>query len=130
MAVVAIIVTKTIIQVILLVIQIVKSNSTSNAVSNINSIKDIKYDNLQKLYLSINSNMSYLEALEKVKTTGLPYSETDFNQSKAIKIAFKEAVTPQKYAEEGDHINISFDYDRNNNSYSFSTIEYFNHKNI
>lgn len=87
----------------------------------------ISYDKLQQLYLDIESEMSYEEVLSKVQESGLPFSETKFNGSKAIKAAFEEGVTPQRHADEGDNINISFDDDRDGN-YVFGTIEYFNHE--
>lgn len=86
----------------------------------------ISYDKLETLYLDINSDMTYDEVLSKVQESGLPFSETKFNGSKAIKVAFEEGVTPQKYADSGDYVDISFyDEDRNGN-YIFGTIEYFN----
>ncbi|HGG0416070.1 TPA: hypothetical protein ACJFE8_000820 [Clostridium sporogenes] len=110
-----------------------KNNSTSNAVSNTNSTKDIKYDNLQKLYLNINSNMPYSEALEKVKNTNLPYNETihnttDGNKSKTITIAFTEGATYEHHADPGDCIDINFEECKENDTYLFNYIEYYNMK--
>ncbi|KEI75865.1 hypothetical protein [Clostridium botulinum] len=110
-----------------------KNNNTSNTTSNSSQKKDIKYDNLQKLYLSINSNMSYSEALEKVKKTNLPYNETihntiDGNKSKTIKIAFTKGATYEHHADSGDYIDISFEKCKENNTYLFNNIEYSNNK--
>ena len=83
-------------------------------------------DELQLLYIQIQSDMSYEEVLDLVIATGLPYSETKFNGSKAIKVAFEKEVTPQRYADSGDYVDISFTQDRTTKEYSFGTVEYFN----
>lgn len=83
-------------------------------------------DELQLLYIQIQSDMSYEEVLDLVIATGLPYSETKFNGSKAIKVAFEKGVTPQRYADSGDYVDISFTQDRTTKEYSFGTVEYFN----
>ena len=92
----------------------------------------IEYDALQQLYLDIDSQMSYSEMLDLVKSTDLPYSEELYNGSRVVQVAFTEGCTAQKYRKEaGDYLEIIYDYPLNENSsndildkYSFATCVY------
>ena len=82
-----------------------------------NTIDSALYDDLQNLYLKINANMSYLEMIDTVKSTNLPYSEEKYNGSRTIQVAFTDGCTSQKYKEEdGDYLEITYDYPKNENS--------------
>lgn len=104
------------------------TKETSNIKEKEQSKKEdnISYDKLQQLYLNIKSEMTYDEVLSIITESGLPFSETKFNGSKAIKVAFEKGVTPQKYADSGDYIDISFDDEDRDGNYIFGTIEYYN----
>ncbi len=86
----------------------------------------VNYDQLECLYLSINENMNYEEVLKIVESTGLPFTDIKYNGSRKIKVAFTEGSAKQKYAEGGDHLEISFDDEEREGIYKFSTLEYFN----
>lgn len=75
---------------------------------------NIEYDNLQKLFIGLNENTTEQQFIEVMKATGLPYSyneqKTTGQEEISYKIAFKEGVTPFKYAtESGDYMEIQFD---------------------
>jgi len=97
-----------------------------------NAETPVEYDELQQLYLSIDSNMNYAEMIELVQSTGLPYSEEKYNGSRTIQVAFAEEVTAQKYKDESDdYLEIVYVYPKDENSsndvlekYSFGTCAY------
>ncbi len=91
-----------------------------------NNIDINKYDDLQKLYMNINSDMSFEECLKIVIQSGLPYAIHNFNGSKEIKVAFEKGVLPDKHADSGDHLEISFEENKEDNSFIFGNIQYFN----
>lgn len=92
----------------------------------------IEYDALQQLYLDISADMSYTEMIDLVKSTGLPYSEEQYNGSRAVQVAFTEGCTKQRYKREyGDYLKIYYEYPRDENSsadklekYYFRSCEY------
>jgi hypothetical protein len=90
------------------------------------TLDDYSLDELQKLYLAINPSMSYLDALQAVQDSGLPYSNEKYNGSRMIQVAFTEGCTAQKYMKEsGDFLEISFNYPRNENSLNDVLSKYF-----
>lgn len=97
-----------------------------------NTEAPVEYDELQQLYLSIDSNMNYAEMIELVQSTGLPYSEEKHNGSRTVQVAFAEEVTAQKHKDEsGDYLEIVYVYPKDENSsndvlekYSFGTCAY------
>lgn len=90
------------------------------------TLDDYSLDKLQKLYLAINPSMSYLDAIQTVQDSGLPYSDEKYNGSRMIQVAFTEGCTAQKYKKEsGDFLEISFDYPRNENSMNDVLSKYF-----
>lgn len=92
----------------------------------------LEYDELQQLYLDLNSDMSYSEMIELVKNTELPYSEQKYNGSRCVQVAFTEDCTSQKYKKEsGDYLKIIYNYSKGENSindilekYTFGTCIY------
>lgn len=56
-----------------------------------------EYDELQQLYLDLNTNLNYSEMLELIQSTGLPYSEVKYNGSRVVQVAFTDGATAQKY---------------------------------
>lgn len=99
-----------------------KENITKQKTSN------IKYDALQQLYLDIDNDLSYEETLKKVRKSKLPYTDQEYSSGQTIKVAYTSEVAKQRYAEEGDNVEISFELDKKTNKLNFSTLEYFNHK--
>ena len=99
-----------------------KENITKQKTSN------IKYDALQQLYLDIDNDLSYEETLKKVKKSKLPYTDQEYSSGQTIKVAYTSEVAKQRYADEGDNVEISFELDKKTNKLNFSTLEYFNHK--
>lgn len=99
-----------------------KENITKQKTSN------VKYDALQQLYLDIDNDLSYEEILKKVKKSKLPYTDQEYSSGQTIKVAYTSEVAKQRYADEGDNVQISFNLNKKTNKLSFSTLEYFNHK--
>ena len=99
-----------------------KENITKQKTSN------VKYDALQQLYLDIDNNLSYEEILKKVKKSKLPYTDQEYSSGQTIKVAYTSEVAKQRYADEGDNVQISFNLNKKTNKLNFSTLEYFNHK--
>ena len=99
-----------------------KENITKQKTSN------IKYDALQQLYLDIDNDLSYEETLKKVKKSKLPYTDQEYSSGQTIKVAYTSEVAKQRYADEGDNVQISFNLNKKTNKLNFSTLEYFNHK--
>ena len=90
---------------------------TQQKISEKHTLDDFSLDELQKLYLTINSDMSYSDAIQAVQDSGLPYSEEKYNGSRGIQVAFTEGCTAQKYKKEsGDYLDISFNYPSDENS--------------
>lgn len=89
---------------------------------------NVKYDALQQLYLDIDNDLSYEETLKKVRKSKLPYTDQEYSSSQTIKVAYTTEVAKQRYADEGDYVEISFNLDKKTNKLTFSTLEYFNHK--
>ncbi len=86
-------------------------------VSNTNLLSDYTLDELQNLYLAINPDITYSDALQLVKDSGLFYSEEKYNGSRELQVAFTDECTAQKYKKEsGDYLQISFDYPSGENS--------------
>lgn len=83
--------------------------------------KVLEYDELQRLYLDLDKSITYDELINKLEGSSLFFSEFKGN-SKSIKIAFREEVTPFRHAESGDYIEVSFSDDL-----TFDYATYFNH---
>lgn len=90
---------------------------TQQKISEKHTLDDFSLDELQKLYLAINPNMSYSDTIEAIQDSNLPYSEEKYNGSRELQVAFTEGCTAQKYMDEsGDYLQISFDYPSDENS--------------
>ncbi|WP_302967263.1 cell envelope integrity protein TolA [Intestinibacter bartlettii] len=107
-----------------------KAEQEKNQKENITKQKtpNVKYDALQQLYLDIDNNLSYEEILKKVKKSKLPYTDQEYSSGQTIKVAYTSEVAKQRYADEGDNVQISFNLNKKTNKLNFSTLEYFNHK--
>ena len=92
-----------------------------------NKNKKIKYDKLQQLFLSINIQTTENDLIQYSENNNLEYTIEEYNgepKKKTYKIAFKEAVALQKYADSGDYVEVTF----NNEDGSLMYMEYFNNK--
>ena len=78
--------------------------------------------------MDIDNNLSYEEILKKVKKSKLPYTDQEYSSGQTIKVAYTSEVAKQRYADEGDNVQISFNLNKKTNKLNFSTLEYFNHK--
>lgn len=91
------------------------------------SASEIKaeYDDLQKVFLAITTKTTEDDIKGMIKEYGLEFSAADYNgtpKKTCYKIAFDENVTPQKYADSGDYIEVSFSKEDG----SLLVAEYFN----
>lgn len=71
----------------------------------------VEYDNLQKVFLAITTKTTEDDIKSMIKEYGLEFSAEDYNgtpKKTCYKIAFDENVTPQKHADSGDYIEVSF----------------------
>lgn len=86
---------------------------------------EVEYDDLQKVFLAITIKTTEDDVKSMIKEYGLEFSAEDYNgtpKKTCYKIAFDENVTPQKYADSGDYIEVSFSKEDG----SLLVAEYFN----
>lgn len=89
-------------------------------------VKKVEYDNLQKVFLAITEDTTEEEILALISEFGLEYTVQDYNgtpKTNHYKLAYEQDVALQRYAEEGDNLEISF----NKEDASLMYAEYFNH---
>lgn len=87
---------------------------------------DFEYDKLQDIFQQVSFDTSEKELIGIIEESKLPYTEQDYNGSpkyKNYKIAFSEDVAVQKYAADGDDVEVCFNKD--DGSFMYST--YSNH---
>ena len=83
----------------------------------VRSYASTSYDELQTLFLNIDYESTYDEVKHMINDTGLPYTEQEYNGSKGLGkktvfcVAFTKGASLQKYAESGDHLDITFQKD-------------------
>lgn len=90
------------------------------------------YDDLQQLYISLDSDLSYPEMIEFIQKTNLQFSEEKYNGSRQIQVSFIDEGTVQSYMKESDdYVEIIYGYPQNENSanddlakYIFETATY------
>lgn len=71
----------------------------------------IEYDALQRMFITFTLNTTEEDVINLINEYGLEYSSKEYNgtpKSIKYKIAYDKGVTPQRYADSGDHIEISF----------------------
>lgn len=68
--------------------------------------------------------MTYEYILNLVQLSELPFTGIEYNGGRQIKVAYTSGSTKQSYSESGDYLNIHFH--KEEDSYIFSTLEYFN----
>ena len=93
---------------------------------NVYSFAERCYDELQTIFLSVDFDSTYENVKEIIKDTGLPCTEQEYNGSKGLGkeivfcIAYTQGAALQRYADSGDHLNITFQKD----SGKLMTMEY------
>lgn len=113
------------------------SSTTSKELTNIDESKteslsefsipnsSTEYDSLQKVFLELNFNITQEDIENMVEEYNLEYTKQDYNgspQKTTYKLAYNSDVALQKYADEGDNIEITF----NKKDKSFMYAEYSN----
>lgn len=77
-------------------------------------IPTIEYDALQSMFITFTLETTEENVMKLISEYGLEYSSEKYNgrpKSIQYKIAYNKEVVPQRYADEGDHIEISFNID-------------------
>ena len=97
--------------------------STVSTESSAEVIKE--YDNLQKMFLSIDKGTTEDDLLKLIEEYGVAYTAEDYNgtpKKRCYNIAFEEGTALQRYADSGDTLEVSFDQNDGTILYA----EYFN----
>lgn len=84
-----------------------------------------KYDNLQKVFLTLAKDTVEADIIELIENYELEYTVADYNgtpQKITYKLAYEQNVALQKYADSGDSLELSF----NKNDGSLLYAEYYN----
>lgn len=95
-----------------------KAENTTKAESKKEPVK-YQYDVLQNLFMSITDKTTVSDIDTYIANNSLAVTSQEYNKSGGgkeltYKIAYTEGVAAQKYADSGDHIEISFDKDKSN----------------
>ena len=97
--------------------------STVSTESSAEVIKE--YDNLQKMFLSIDKDTTEDDLLKLIEEYGVAYTAEDYNgtpKKRCYNIAFEEGTALQRYADSEDTLEVSFDQNDGTILYA----EYFN----
>ena len=84
-----------------------------------------EYDDLQKMFLEIDKDITEDELLKLIEEHGVAYTAEDYNgtpKERCYNIAFEEGAALQRYADSGDTLEVSFD--KNDGTILYA--EYFN----
>ena len=84
-----------------------------------------EYDDLQKMFLEIDKDITEDELLKLIEEHGVAYTAEDYNgtpKERCYNIAFEEGAALQRYADSGDTLEVSFD--KNDSTILYA--EYFN----
>lgn len=96
------------------VVEVTETAKHAEAVATAESIQietTVEYDALQKVFIELTLVTTEEDVMNLINEYGLEYSSQKYNgtpKSIQYKIAFDKGVTPQKYADEGDYIEVSF----------------------
>ena len=85
----------------------------------------VEYDALQQVFLALSNETTIEDLNGLIADNGLEFTSQDYNgtpQKTQVKLAYSHDVALQKYAEEGDHIEVTFDKQTG----AFLYAEYFN----
>ena len=86
-----------------------------------------EYDDLQKMFLEIDKDITEDELLKLIEEHGVAYTAEDYNgtpKERCYNIAFEEGAALQRYADSGDTLEVSFDQNDGTVLYA----EYFNNE--
>lgn len=86
-----------------------------------------EYDDLQKMFLEIDKDITEDELLKLIEEHGVAYTAEDYNgtpKERCYNIAFEEGAALQRYADSGDTLEVSFD--KNDGTILYA--EYFNNE--
>lgn len=86
-----------------------------------------EYDDLQKMFLEIDKDITEDELLKLIEEHGVAYTAEDYNgtpKERCYNIAFEEGAALQRYADPGDTLEVSFD--KNDGTILYA--EYFNNE--
>lgn len=104
------------------------SSSSSSETSKSDVPKEYSYDSLQNLFISITSSTTAEILKQQIEDKSLCYTSQDHNSSlgKTVTyvIAYSEGVAAQKYADSGDHLEVTFQ----KSSGTIMTVQYVNEK--
>lgn len=84
-----------------------------------------EYDDLQKMFLEIDKDITEDDLLKLIEEHGVAYTAEDYNgtpKERCYNIAFEEGAALQRYADSGDTLEVSFD--KNDGTILYA--EYFN----
>lgn len=84
-----------------------------------------EYDDLQKMFLAIDKDITEDELLKLIEEYNIAYTAEDYNgtpKERCYNIAFEEGAALQRYADSGDTLEVSFD--KNDGTILYA--EYFN----
>ena len=85
----------------------------------------VEYDTLQQIFLALSNETTIEDLNGLIADNGLEFTSQDYNgtpKTTHVKIAYSHDVALQRYAEEGDNIEVAFD----KQSGTFLYAEYFN----
>ena len=88
-----------------------------------------EYDDLQKMFLEIDKDITEDELLKLIEEHGVAYTAEDYNgtpKERCYNIAFEEGAALQRYADPGDTLEVSFD--KNDGTILYA--EYFNEESF
>lgn len=86
-----------------------------------------EYDDLQKMFLEIDKDITEDELLKLIEEHGVAYTAEDYNgtpKERCYNIAFEEGAALPRYADSGDTLEVSFD--KNDGTILYA--EYFNNE--
>lgn len=72
----------------------------------------VEYDALQQVFLALNNDTTIDDLNSLIADNGLEYTSQDYNGTPPetnVKLAYSHDVALQKYAAEGDHVEVAFD---------------------
>ena len=88
-----------------------KSESVS-ATSESVATEPVEYDALQQIFLALNNDTTIDDLNSLIADNDLEYTVQEYNgtpKNISVKLAYSQDIALQKYAAEGDHVEVSFD---------------------
>ena len=85
------------------------TESDTQTISSTEKPTEMSYSKLQKVFLNIDFDTTAEDIEQVISETGLEYSNNKYNGYTVYKLACTSGVAAQKYADEGENIEITFD---------------------